>query len=84
MSRIGDHERNGVGNWRNDQRHGIIKPSVASSPGSNAPGTYTGMNTNYIEWVEYKCGACDFHHPYSDPRVSDPVGVGGDTIIVKE
>jgi hypothetical protein len=57
---------------------------ILSSPGSNAPGTYTGMNNNYIEWVEYKCGACDFHHPYSDPRVSVPVGSGGDTVIVVE
>ena len=78
--RIDDHDAMKVGmqSISGTDEHELI----ASSAGSNA--SATGHNTNYIEWVEYKCGACDFHHPSSDPRVSDPVGVGGDTIIVKE
>ena len=58
--------------------HELILESDGSTAGA------TGHNNNYIEWVEYKCGACDFHHPYSDPRVSPTPGAGGDTIIVLE
>jgi hypothetical protein len=80
--RVDDHDalRVGMQSISATDEHEIIP----FAGGSNAPGTYTGLNTDYVEWVEYKCGACDFHHPYSDPRVSDPVGSGGDTQIVVE
>jgi len=80
--RIDDHDalRVGMQTISGTDEHELI----ASQDGDGTRGPFTGHNTQFVEWVEYKCGACDFHHPYSDPRVSDPVGVGGDTIIVKE
>ena len=80
--RVDDHDvaRVGMQSISGTDEHELI----LSAPGDGTRGPFTGMNDNFIEWTEYKCGACDFHHPYSDPRVSDPVGVGGDTIIVKE
>jgi len=78
--RIDDHDalRVGMQSISGTDEHELILESDGSTAGA------TGHNNNYIEWVEYKCGACDFHHPYSDPRVSPTPGAGGDTIIVLE
>ena len=78
--RVDDHNPSRVGmqSISGTDEHELI----LSAPGNGERGPFTGMNDNFIEWTEFKCGACDFHHPYTEgPGFSLPAP---DTIRVVE